>query len=100
MEFAVQLDGDFSEARSDRHAAVEQVFAAQQIQCADKFSGMIVEDFTAFFELIEFFKNCYGDDDVVFRKLIDTGAVVKDDVGVKNERGFLFSWHRLTCDLS
>ena len=99
MEFPVQFDGDFSQARPDGDAAVEQVFATQQIQRTDKFSGMKIQYFTAFFKLIEFFKNRYGDDDIVFRKMINTGAVVKNDVGVKNERGFLFSWHRVTCDL-
>ena len=100
MEFPVQLDVDFSQTRSDWDAAVEQLFAAQQIQRADKFTGMKVQYFTAFFKLIEFFKNRYGDDEIVFCKLINTGAVMKNDVGVQNERGFLFSWHRVTCDLS
>jgi len=75
------------------------MFAAQQIQRAEKFTGMIIEYFTAFFKLIEFFKNRYGDDEIILSKLINTGAVMKNDVGVKNKCGFLFSWHRVTCDL-
>ena len=56
MEFPVQLDGDFSQAWSDRNTTVKQVFTTQQIQRTNKFTGVKVQYFTAFFKLIKFLK--------------------------------------------
>jgi hypothetical protein len=44
-----------------------------------------IKRIVSFLEVIEFLENGDGDDDIVLVKLVDTGAVVEDYIGVENE---------------
>jgi len=54
---------------------------------------MVVDCLAAFLKGIEFFENGYGDNDIVFVKVIYTGAVMENDIGVE-DKDFLFLNHK------
>jgi hypothetical protein len=51
-------------------------------------AGMVVDDLTAFFELVQFFKYRDRYDYIVFIETIDAGTVVQDNVGVEDKDFF------------
>jgi hypothetical protein len=70
---------------ADMHASVKQLVGTQIIKLSHKLTGMVIYDLASFFKVIEFFEDCYRNDDVVLFKVIDTGTVVQNNVGIEDE---------------
>ena len=54
---------------------------------------MVVDYLTAFFKVVQLFKNCDGDDNVMLLEVVDAGAVVQDNVGIE-DKGFFLRGHK------
>ena len=90
VHFFIEADGQYTLAFSQSHIAVEKLAGTQLVDFPDKFPGMMVDDLRALLELIEFLKNRDRDDNIVFLEVVDTGTVMEDDIGIENEKLFLF----------
>lgn len=76
----------FAQAGPDGHAAVEEPVAGEGIERAGEFAGVKIQDVVTLFKIVQLFQDRDRNDEVVFRELMDAGAVVQDDVGVENEK--------------
>jgi hypothetical protein len=92
MHFLVEADGQHALAFPEGHITVEQLAGTQFVDFPNELPGMMVDDLAAFFKLIEFFENRNGNNNVMFLEIIDTGAVVEDDIGVEDKEFFLLEY--------
>jgi hypothetical protein len=99
MHFLVYFYRQYSFTFSQGHAAVEQLVGAENIKVPDELPGMIVNNLAAFFELIELFQDRDRYDDIMFIEMVDAGAVMENDIGIKDENLF-FIYHVLLLKLS
>ena len=83
---AAQNDTDRAEAWPQRTAGSGKDIARQSVDAAKKFPGLKIDIFVTPFELIEFLKHGDRNGDIVFLKVVNATAVVKNDVGVENEK--------------
>ena len=69
-------NGNFSASFSQRQAAIDKGIAGKAVQEANEFPGVIMYGITAFFELIDFLKHGYWDEDIIFFKMKNAIRVV------------------------
>ena len=91
MKLPFQVDGYFPKSFANGKPPVKQMCAAYGVKITGKLPGMMVNGLVAFLKLVQFFNNRYGDNDIVLFKLIDAGAVVKNNIGIENKNLFSFA---------
>ena len=88
MEWFSEADRYVSFAVADGNATVKNAVACQRIQGAEEFPGVAIKDVFTFFEPVQFFDDHDGDYQIMFIKMVNTGAVMQDDIGIENENLF------------
>ena len=76
---------DEESAGPEPHALAQEVVADERIELAGEFARVVVDDLVAALELVDFFEQGYGDDDVMLFEGVDAPVIIENDVGVENE---------------
>jgi hypothetical protein len=82
MERLLHADTDLALIRAEGEPSVKDRIAAQLIERAGELASVEIDGVVALLELVEFFEDSDGYDDVVLFKLCDTTAVMENYVGV------------------
>ena len=85
VELGFQKNRNASLPGADRNPAVEDVIPGEVVQGAQKFARVAVENILAFLEAVELFDDGDRNNDIMFVELVDTTAVVQDDIGIQNK---------------
>lgn len=74
---------DFTLPFAEGNSSVKDSISGYLIKGAGELPRIQVNNLTTTFEMVKFFYNGNGDNYVVFLEMMDTGSIVKNDVGVK-----------------
>jgi hypothetical protein len=73
MKVLFQLQRDPAGIRCKAHPAIKQFVPANRIQCPQELPCMVIESLIALFEMIQFLKHGYGNDNIMLFKMPDKG---------------------------
>ena len=86
MELTLEPDHQLPSSLAERDTAVEQLVPTEHVQGSEELPRVIVQHLVSLLELVQFFQDRHRNNDVVLLELKQAGAVVKNNVGVKNEQ--------------
>src|SRR6056297_1609295 len=90
VKLLFQFNRDFSKSLVYLDSSFKYFFVKNGIQGANKFAGVKIDGFVTGFEFVQFFQHHNRNNDIMFIKLINTGAVMKDNVGIQDKSFFSF----------